>query len=670
MLIRKLSLFTLVLVLAASVGTVAATGPSQSQHTGIFGTVLALSGDHPRAVAGETDITLDTAKGPVEITATPSTQVRIAGLEKAEVADIPVGSEVAVLASNGQILNILVKPDQPEKTRHFAGIVTNVDEDGTVSIRDAAGLEISAVSLPEVGDLRSGDMVTAVLEQDMVSGVLLVTGLDRATDSLARIQLALERAQKSNASPTLAVLRHRLSENSARHLTLLQNLAHSIGPSLRPEFETRLSSAQVDYGRSMSQFGAGPPTAQISGIITSIDEGRKRVTVQPANLPPVELVIDGDTIINFRGNEISFRQLDLANRIQARYDLETHSAKTVMVGSGQVLKAATARTLLATKDRGEIIGQVIDLDLTGGDPRRITIQDSASGQPVTVLALADSVILSGGTVAELNKEFLDTQVTAIFDQDSLELIELDVLATGAKQRHISGVVYSFFSKVLPGNMLVQTQEGEVRAFTRTDETVIRRDGRHVSINEVRLGDLVRANTRIGAAAPDTLEFLSLKSPRPTSIRGAIRGIVTTGQGGVRITVTTSKLDMVTVLVDTGTQLIQQGKAIDIDALTVGQRVLNGSYDPISQRAARLTLQAERTARLSGEITALDENRKTITVASKKGELVTLDLSKAKLIAISPSGEQELEFGDLKTGDRAKVAFYNPATNQVWNFVRG
>ena len=99
-------------------------------------------------------------------------------------------------------------------------------------------------------------------------------------------------------------------------------------------------------------------------------------------------------------------------------------------------------------------------------------------------------------------------------------------------------------------------------------------------------------------------------------------------------------------------------------------MLNGSYNPISQRAARLTLQAERTARLSGGITAGDEYRKTITVMTRRGEAVILDLSKAKLTTVSPSGERGLELGDLKTGDRVKVAFYNTATNQALKFVRG
>ena len=75
-------LLTLILVLIATTGTAGSAGPRQSPQTGIFGEVVGITGDHPRAVAGEVDITLNTANGPVEITANPGTTIRVPGLEQ------------------------------------------------------------------------------------------------------------------------------------------------------------------------------------------------------------------------------------------------------------------------------------------------------------------------------------------------------------------------------------------------------------------------------------------------------------------------------------------------------------------------------------------------------------------------------------------------------------
>ena len=196
--------FMLALILAVSAGSVHASASSQSQQSGYFGTVSSLSADHPRAVAGETELRLDTAKGPVEITATPATRVRIPGLVEASLDEISIGDSVAVLAFGGQAISIQVKPAQPVRARHFTGIVTAVEEDGPLSIRDGQGRTISAPALTDVSDLHPGDLVTAVLEQNLASGSLLITGLDRATENLDRILAALEKAQQSKAAANLA----------------------------------------------------------------------------------------------------------------------------------------------------------------------------------------------------------------------------------------------------------------------------------------------------------------------------------------------------------------------------------------------------------------------------------------------------------------------------------
>ncbi len=279
-----------------------------------------------------------------------------------------------------------------------------------------------------------------------------------------------------------------------------------------------------------------------------------------------------------------------------------------------------------------------------------------------------------GSPTSLGKELLDTKVTAIFQPDSLELIELDSQAGVGDSPPVRGVIHRFVAKALPGNLSIMTKDGKIRSFTRTGETVVRRDGRRVSINEVRLGDLVRANTRIleaagatGNAAP-VLEVLSLSSPPPASIKGVIAGITSADQGSIRVTITTNKLDMVVILVNAETQVVQRGKSIGAGGLSLGQRVVNGAYHPITGKTDRLTVQPARTARISGEITLVEEYLSAVTIQPRRGDPVILLFPKADPPAISRKNKRGLKFSDLKTGDRVRAAFYDPATNRALRLV--
>ncbi len=665
------------LALIAPTGIAGAAVPRQSPQTGIFGEVVGITGDHPRAVADEIDITLDTRNGPLEITANPGTAIRVPGLEQPTVDDIPLGSAVAVLAANGQAVSILVKPVQPVRSRHFTGIVTGVGEDGVVDIQDANGRKISSPSASDPSILKPGDLVTAVLEQDLSTGSLLITGLDRALDNLKRIEAALERAEKTQAAGKLSVLRQRLNENANRHLTLAQDVLAGTDSSRHSQYQERLTGAQNAYARGMSRFGAGKPSATVSGIVTSIDLERKLLTVQPSRLPALQVIIDGATAIRFQGRDIPFSRLDLANRVQARYNLESRTASRVLVSAGATLDKTAAQELLTTVDPGAVNGRIIQLDFdTSYDALpRITIRDSASQATVTLNVLPQSVLLVDGSPTSLDKELLDTKVTAIFQPDSLELIELDSQAGVGDSPPVRGVIHRFVAKALPGNLSIMTKDGKIRSFTRTGETVVRRDGRRVSINEVRLGDLVRANTRIleaaagatGNAAP-VLEVLSLSSPPPASIKGVIAGITSADQGSIRVTITTNKLDMVVILVNAETQVVQRGKSIGAGGLSLGQRVVNGAYHPITGKTDRLTVQPARTARISGEITLVEEYLSAVTIQPRRGDPVILLFPKADPPAISRKNKRGLKFSDLKTGDRVRAAFYDPATNRALRLV--
>ena len=663
------------LMLAITAGA-GAPAPAGQTVLGLFGTVSSISPGPELTL-----ITVESETGPVEISATVETQVRIPGQRQAILADLAVGDPVAVRADldgdTGKLaLSILVIPDRPVRTSHFTGVVTSIGEDGAVAIRDQQGNEIAATILSDIPDLRPGEVVTAALDQDLPSQSLLITGLDRATDTLGRIEAALTHAEQSQSTDVLDALRGRLAESGAHHLTILDNAAQQVAPSLRAGVRQEKDSVQNAYAEALTKFRAGPPSIQVLGTISAVDGPRQRLTIDSRDLASTEVAVTSDSSIKFRGRPLQFRDLDLGNRVIARYDLNTGAAVWITVLPGEVLGPELANVLLPMARSGEIAGTVIAVDTREPGAEAITIEDRSTGQTMELIVAGESLLLPGNEPDDLGS-LLDLQVEARFDPESLSIIKLEELTLASDQSTVSGVVHSLIAKALPDNFSILTGQGEVKTFSHTADTVIHRDDRQVSINEVRVGDLVRPSTRFqegtaaGASSAGTgqvLVFLALKSPKPASIKGAIRGIAEISQGGGQITIFSDRSDVLTVSLTAATQLIRQGQPVAAAELAVGQRVVNGTYDPISGEAITLTLEPSRTQQVSGEITAVDEDRMAVTITPRQGDPVELLLLESTPVRITLRGIPSPRFSDLQIGNQVRIALYDPATSQAYRLV--
>lgn len=563
------------LFLLGSVGVAWASSSSQAEQRGVFGVVSEIA----QAPDG-TRLNLDTRDGLVTIAATSETTVRVPGRESASVGDVAIGDSVAVLALGGDARSILIKPDRPVRSSHFVGVVTRVEEDGTVSIVDDRGNQISAAAVGGVSGLRPGELVTAILNRDLDTDALSITGLEGAIENLDRIQAALDGAQQSTVRATLETLKTRLANNSARHLTILQEVAQRVSSTVESVILEELGEAVEAYAPVLARFDAGNPSAEVSGVIGVIDSERRQLTIERPDLEPVDLPIVMDTSIQVLGRDIGFGALSVGDRVVARYDIEAQAASRILVLPGGRLDQRQADVLLPMVRQCEISGD-ISVDLLASPPT-VTISPTApeGGQLLTLTVSEGSVILANGEPVELVSTLLVGPMAASFDPESLALIELDTLSVDAsREKTVAGVVHSFVSKTtLSGNFSILAADGQVLTFNHKEfpETVIRRDGRQVSISEVRLGDLVRPNTRYLTDSKD-LVLLSLKSPGAAKVRGVIRGVTTTAEGQKRITISSERLEVITLLVTFDTEL------------AVGQRVLNADYDPISLEATRLDL---------------------------------------------------------------------------------
>jgi len=94
--------------------------------------------------------------------------------------------------------------------------------------------------------------------------------------------------------------------------------------------------------------------------------------------------------------------------------------------------------------------------------------------------------------------------------------------------------------------------------------------------------------------------LSLKSPEPGLVSGIIRGVTGGFDGQVRVTISNIWLDLISLKVNSETEITQQGRMLGAQDLVVGQEIALASYDPVTLEAGIMALNPpkESAARAS------------------------------------------------------------------------
>ncbi|MCH7714258.1 MAG: hypothetical protein IIC99_11615 [Chloroflexi bacterium] len=616
--------------------------PTGDGITAWIGTVAKVSGGHPSTVGGETGISLMTGEGLVELTSTPATVVHIPGqLNRGQtnrngdeppvpsVKDIAVGDRAAISATGGRILHLVVLPKRPINTLHFSGVVlpptAASPADAWITLRDRQGNQVSAALSPAVTKPPPGSLVTAILARPS-GGQLRITGLESAGSSLGRVSAALELARDAGDTAAVAGLLRGLAVTANRNLTLLNQASSTSAATMAGMAREEMAVLQDSYNQTLVRFEGNSVLLQAEGIITSLGpqdpQGRKMIVESdsgtwelslnpqtavwliPAGTPPQVLsgwlnrfagvlAYSGE----YGGSGIGIDRLDLGRRVIAAYDPETLEVARMAALAFPRLEDDLARSLFPLARKGEIVGKVNLLDLEG-PARSVYLQDQATGGTVIFSAAPESQILINGLPGPLGPGIVGQTVSILFEPDSGEIIEMSALDLAPGLDSVSGVVSSFVSKTFPGNVTIMTLPGESTAFTHDQDTVIRRDGRRISVNDVRLGDLVRPDTRFrtptsarpGDGGP-VLKYLSLKSPRPTSVSGTVRGLVLPLDGNARITLITDGLDVLTLAVTADTGITRLEIEIQINSLRIGDRIKLADYDPIKRELIQLDLAA-------------------------------------------------------------------------------
>lgn len=554
---------------------------------GVFGTVTSVS---------PAELTLQTTSGQISLATDSETTVTIHGWRSPSVTNIAKGTFVAAMTDGQHADSVLAVLTRPAQTRHFTGILAGIDDPGSLTLQGNSGRRITAIT-SEISDFLGlasvGEVVTAVLKQDLATGDLTVTAIDRALAGAERLNAALALNQQIDsvqASTNISALRWRLAEHGVGNLTMLVDSQPYDAP------ENALKRAGEFYAKVFSENQIGAPSADVTGLVTSIDSAKGQITVQPVSGQPVMVKISANTPVALFGERVKSGQLDLASRITIRYSISGNNASRVTVMAGNTLSKVSAAQLAATAGRGEVQGVLMDV----GPETQVTIMvDRATGEKIS-LQTAGSAVLRNGMTAKLDPSMEGSEVFARFDPISYRLLELESLTPARNEELVSGVVQSFIPKVSGGNLTIRTPDGRLRSFTHNTDTAIRRDGLWVFIQDVKVGDLVRPNTRVrsldgGEEKAGEIIALSLKSAEPGLVTGIIRG-VTAGLGGeVRVTLSNIWFDLISLKVDSKTAITQQGRTLGTQDLVVGQGISLASYDLVTLVAGVLALDPPRNS---------------------------------------------------------------------------
>ena len=613
--------------------------------SGIFGRVSDVTTPFP----GLTAFTLGTAAGDVTVVeAAENTIVDIPGRGRASATDISAGDFLAVLVMAGTPRNavrILVKPEAPVVHAHITGSVLE-DRGEQASILDVDGNLVTADLLLKGNGVDPAQVVTAVLHQDLKTGRLSILGAESADTKIARLKGALELpgSQENEAN-----LKERLKGSITGHLTTIQQNLNRVDPGTGLFFDLALTltSSLQGHQELLSSFDLGSPLAELAGIIQDIDRTQGTILVSPREGPKLQLQIIETTQIRIFGAGKQFANLELAHQIEALYDLRTKEANNINVIQ-TTLGENVFGSLLLQATAGELQGRVSEVDPAAVPPRIDIVLPT--GRTVTLTVTPETRIQIGEQPGELENLLEIVQVKVRYDPSTMVALDIDTF--DEEQTFISGVVAA--CKAKEGKISVASLVGETVTLSITQDVPTLRDGLRVPLGLIRCGDLVRATSRFD---PDTREIQVLVLRRP-ELQGTIRGKRTTPLGGQQLTISTDELDLITVTVTDDPSAFS--------ALTIGERLVSGLYDPLKLEASQLVVRPPKTLRVTGTVSARGEQFATVRVAPVVG--APLDLLLPKTAEIIKDGNPQATFSDINVGDKVQVAYYEPDTKVVVRIV--
>ena len=652
--------YLLAIVLVPTDLVYSADSPNNQESTALFGTVseIQLHG------IGQANILLDTVEGNVSLSVSRATPLNMPGREHVSLEQIVVGDFLAVVVQPGnklfKVLQLLVKPTIPITVKHLTGVVV-AQEARDLTLIDSQGNSLLLELAEGLKAPSPGTTVTLIIKYDFQTDAIIVSGIANANNAIDRLHTAIDKAIGSEDTPLTDILKQRLDNAINSHLTMLQNtLSHT---SSRPSSYPSESILQIEQSlinnnslskKLFSRFNLGNPMIKIAGVITLVDLfdiQSGNLTITPPNEDPLDVSFTKDTNITFRGEEIQLSAQNLGNLVTILYDTNTRETSAIKLEVPSIRKQSL-ESLLKDAFRDELEGTVaaITLDVT---PPLVAIVTKQGGL-VFLKTLTDSTVIVGGQSVPLSQLRVNSEVKILLDPLTNNILEIRTFKVGSGEQALSGVVNTIIGK--QKTITVATSNGIMKQVKITEDTVINRNGKTVSIGQIRLGDVVRPTTLIQQNTGNLI-WLSLKALGPLPVTGNIRGI-TLSDHGKQLTLLSTTGDVLSLNLTDSTILKYNSNTILFEDLQIGDRV-SGQYDPITMDVPQLAKQPTRVRNIKGILRSKDAFLFTISVQATEGDPIIMAITGGT--EIIQNGIIRSTFHDIQAGDTIDQAFYDTKT---------
>jgi len=574
--LEKVWLLLVILLGLATLGIFNAPLEAQQQEaTGLFGTVTSI--EFPSS--GLAVILLDTPEGSREVEAVENTGVTIPDRESASASDIVVGDFLAVLAQTvGQKLEaqqILVKPTRPVLSAHLVGAVAEVGlgqfvavdrEDNRVLVELEPGVDIPA----------PGQVITAVLRQDLKTGSLSTSQIELAEDSLERLKEAVEEAQTEENRENL---KQRLVENMSRHLSLLQRLSGQVPPEAKPGLQRAIDRSIGGFQQVLSNFNLEGPFVALSGVITLIDPSEALVTVSPQVGDAVDLFLTGETSITLAGEPGDLNDLSLGHRVEVSYDPLNLEVQTLDVQLGEELGAELVATLLTEVGRGE--GVIVNLSRKRGN----VVVFTTAEQRLELTVDESTIIEREGLRVSITEVRLGDLVRAATRFDPPTLVLTRLVLEEPRLAQLEGFIRGKLV-VSPEKKLLTLSTPGLGLLTLmvVSDTTLTRGGEALTFEELEIGDRV-----VVASRPVDLEAIRIEV-LPLKVKRLSGTIVAKDEQTFTIAIEPRGGERVSLIISKKTRIRDsEGKAITFVDLTLGTQVALAFYVPETKEVVTIRL---------------------------------------------------------------------------------
>lgn len=389
---------------------------------------------------------------------------------------------------------------------------------------------------------------------------------------------------------------------------------------------------------------ADGPQGKVKGTIAAVDPAAGTVTITPKNGgADVTLNVDASTFIRRGGMPATLTDLQVGDRVKAKYDPATMLASRIDAKSA---KQANLKGIIAA------------VDVAAGT---VSITPKQGGAAVTLSVDATTWIKRDGMPATLADLQVGDRVKAKYNPFTMLASKID-----AK----SAVPFAFpevegtLTAVGASSITIAPEKGGAEVTLSVDaSTVIRRNKMPATLADLQVGDKVEARYDPATMIAVKIEAKSVVAGPPPTGLAKVEGRLT-AVGASSVTIAPEKGGPeVTLNVDASTFIERDHMPATLADLQVGDKV-EAKYDPATMVATKIEAKSAMAgmppstglAKVEGRLTAV--NGSSVTIAPKKGGAeVTLTVDASTLIE---RDHMPVTLADLHVGNKVE-ARYDPAT---------